>query len=315
MHAVIKTFFHVIPAQQYLAKNFILLMLTVGIIIGFVSLTMSCLFGLGFNRWASFLGISGTLLNIAVTYCAANLWEQGLYSLVWGAVTGSVYLFLSSLLLLLSKNIRFSSLYALLDTYASRGLFDLGCVRLASNTGMALRWQHIEMLKRLFPAAEYFSMYGLTECKRCTYLPPADLERKPDSVGIAIPNMQIMVIDEHGQPCPEGVVGQLIIRERKVIFSEIEKALYLHDGILEAAVVVRTSEGEAESDIIAFYATQDGQPINEFELKRFCGGILEHYQIPQVFLHMRNLPKNANGKFDKRQLRERYQEKLQGNAV
>ncbi|SJN54646.1 multidrug efflux protein [Vibrio ruber DSM 16370] len=101
-------FFHVIPAQQYLAKNFILLMLTVGIIIGFASLTMSCLFGLGLNRWASFLGISGTLLNISVTCCAANFWEQGLYSLVWGAVTGSVYLFLSSLLLLLSKNIRFS---------------------------------------------------------------------------------------------------------------------------------------------------------------------------------------------------------------
>ncbi|SJN54643.1 Long-chain-fatty-acid--CoA ligase [Vibrio ruber DSM 16370] len=265
-----------------------------------------------------------------------------------------------------------SSLYALLDTYASRGSFDLGCVRLASNTGMALRWQHIEMLKRLFPAAEYFSMYGLTECKRCTYLPPADLERKPDSVGIAIPNMQIMVIDEHGQPCPEGVVGQLIIRSdmvmqgywrneqataekigihpvygdkclysgdygwldsdgyfyfvgrmdevakirgRKVIFSEVEKALYLHDDIIEAAVIVRTSEDEAESDIIAFYATQNGQQLNEFELKQFCGGILEHYQIPQVFIHMTNLPKNANGKFDKHRLRERYQEKLQGNTV
>ena len=40
------------------------------------------------------------------------------------------------------------------------------------------------------------SMYGLTECKRCTYLPPAELDRRPGSVGIAIPGTEAYVVDE-----------------------------------------------------------------------------------------------------------------------
>ena len=39
-------------------------------------------------------------------------------------------------------------------------------------------------------------MYGLTECKRCTYLPPEDIDRKPTSVGIAIPNTELWIVDE-----------------------------------------------------------------------------------------------------------------------
>ena len=41
-------------------------------------------------------------------------------------------------------------------------------------------------------------MYGLTECKRCTYLPPEDIDRKPTSVGIAIPNTELWLVDEEG---------------------------------------------------------------------------------------------------------------------
>lgn len=110
-----------------------------------------------------------------------------------------------------------SSLYSLLDIYASKGSFDLSSIRLVSNTGMALRKQHVSMIKRLFPTAKIFSMYGLTECKRCTYLPPDDLDRKPDSVGIAIPNTQIMVVDDNNQPCTAGEIGQLLIRGETVM--------------------------------------------------------------------------------------------------
>ena len=55
-------------------------------------------------------------------------------------------------------------------------------------------------------------MYGLTECKRCTYLPPHLIDVKPGSVGIAIPNTEILVVDEHDQPCPSFQVGQLVVR-------------------------------------------------------------------------------------------------------
>ena len=61
-----------------------------------------------------------------------------------------------------------------------------------TNTAAALPVKHILMLNDLFPAARIYSMYGLTECKRCTYLPPDDLDRKPTSVGIAIPNTETL---------------------------------------------------------------------------------------------------------------------------
>lgn len=110
-----------------------------------------------------------------------------------------------------------STLFHLIDRYAAMGSFDLSSVRMLTNTGMALRARHIAILKRLFPQARIFSMYGLTECKRCTYLPPEDIDRKPESVGIAIPNTEILVVDEAGMPCPSGVVGQLVIRGETVM--------------------------------------------------------------------------------------------------
>ncbi|AWK40703.1 AMP-binding protein [Photorhabdus laumondii subsp. laumondii] len=261
-----------------------------------------------------------------------------------------------------------SSLYSLLDIYASKGSFDLSSIRLVSNTGMALRKQHVSMIKRLFPTAKIFSMYGLTECKRCTYLPPDDLDRKPDSVGIAIPNTQIMVVDDNNQPCTAGEIGQLLIRGetvmqgywrnseatekrigihpiygdrclysgdygwldeegyfyfvgrmdevakirgRKVIFSEIEKVLFGHDSIIEAAVIVHSGEESSEDSIIAFVATQTQEKLLESDLKHFCSNLLELHQIPSVFIQLSRLPKNANGKFDKHQLRQRYQSIIQ----
>lgn len=85
-------------------------------------------------------------------------------------------------------------------------------LRYVSSTGAALPPTHIHQLRRLFPRARIFSMYGLTECKRCTYLPPEELDRRPDSVGIAIPGTQAEVVDDRGCPAAPGVVGELVIR-------------------------------------------------------------------------------------------------------
>jgi long-chain acyl-CoA synthetase len=85
-------------------------------------------------------------------------------------------------------------------------------LRYITNTAAALPVDHIDRLRQLFPNAELFSMYGLTECKRCTYLPPADLDRKPGSVGIAIPGTQAFVVDAIGRVAGPGVVGELVIQ-------------------------------------------------------------------------------------------------------
>jgi acyl-CoA synthetase (AMP-forming)/AMP-acid ligase II len=55
-------------------------------------------------------------------------------------------------------------------------------------------------------------MYGLTECKRCTWLPPEELGRRPGSVGIAIPGTEAYVVDDEGRRAPPGAVGELVIR-------------------------------------------------------------------------------------------------------
>ena len=90
-------------------------------------------------------------------------------------------------------------------------------LRYITNTAAALPPAHIARLQELFPSTRIFSMYGLTECKRCTYLPPEDLVRKPGSVGIAIPGTEAYVVDEQGRRAPVHQTGELVIRGAHVM--------------------------------------------------------------------------------------------------
>jgi amino acid adenylation domain-containing protein len=102
--------------------------------------------------------------------------------------------------------------FELLEQFSRFGPFDFSRVRCVTNTGAALLPRHIATIKRLFLAADIYSMYGLTECKRCTYLPPWLIDLKPSSVGIAIPNTEILVVDDQDRPCPPYQIGQLLVR-------------------------------------------------------------------------------------------------------
>jgi amino acid adenylation domain-containing protein len=109
------------------------------------------------------------------------------------------------------------TMFAALLAMKSIESFDRSSVRFVTNAAAALPVKHALALRTLFPNAKVFSMYGLTECKRCTYLPPKDLERKPDSVGIAIPNTELWIVDEHDRRLGAGEVGQLVIRGATVM--------------------------------------------------------------------------------------------------
>jgi long-chain acyl-CoA synthetase len=85
-------------------------------------------------------------------------------------------------------------------------------VRYLTNTAAALPPAHIAALQALFPQARVYSMYGMTESKRCTWLPPEQLARRPDSVGIAIPGTEVWVTGDDGRPLPAGSVGELVVR-------------------------------------------------------------------------------------------------------
>ncbi|WP_198147044.1 class I adenylate-forming enzyme family protein [Pseudoxanthomonas mexicana] len=85
-------------------------------------------------------------------------------------------------------------------------------VRYLTNTAAALPPAHILKLQEIFPNARIYSMYGMTESKRCTYLPPEQLKKRPDSVGIAIPGTEVWVADDEGKPVAPNVTGELVVR-------------------------------------------------------------------------------------------------------
>lgn len=138
------------------------------------------------------------------------------------------------------------TMFALLAEVRTLHDYDLSRLRVITNTAANLPERQIALLRALYPAARLYSMYGLTECKRCTYLPPADIDRKPCSVGIAIPNTELWLVDEHDQRVPRGSVGQLVIRGATVMAGYWEKpeatALRLRPGPLPGERVLYTGD-------------------------------------------------------------------------
>jgi acyl-CoA synthetase (AMP-forming)/AMP-acid ligase II len=96
--------------------------------------------------------------------------------------------------------------------------YDLSHLRYISTTGQALAPKHIEQLQATFPHVRIYSMYGLTECKRVSYLVPEELSRRPTSVGKAMPNTEVFIVDEDGGRIEEaGRIGELVVRGTNVM--------------------------------------------------------------------------------------------------
>lgn len=95
--------------------------------------------------------------------------------------------------------------------------YDLRSLRYLTNTGAALPEKHVRYLRTSFPQARIFSMFGLSECKRVSYLPPEHLDRIPGSVGQAIPNCEVFIVDPSGRPVAPGEVGELVVRGSNVM--------------------------------------------------------------------------------------------------
>ena len=85
-------------------------------------------------------------------------------------------------------------------------------LRYITNTGGAMPQAVLAILRKALPTTSVFLMYGLTEAFRSTYLPPSELDRRPTSMGKAIPDTEILVIDENGQLSKPGEVGELVHR-------------------------------------------------------------------------------------------------------
>ena len=90
-------------------------------------------------------------------------------------------------------------------------------LRYITNTAAALPIEHIRKLRALFPQVKLYSMYGLTECKRVSYLPPDQLDVRPASVGRGMPNEEVYIVDGEGNRVGPDVVGELVIRGANVM--------------------------------------------------------------------------------------------------
>lgn len=85
-------------------------------------------------------------------------------------------------------------------------------LRYIANTGGRMPHATLAALRAHFPKTRPYLMYGLTEAFRSTYLAPEEADRRPDSIGKAIPNAEILVLREDGTPCAPNEPGELVHR-------------------------------------------------------------------------------------------------------
>lgn len=227
-----------------------------------------------------------------------------------------------------------------------------------TNTAAALPDDFVDGLRKIFPNALIYRMYGLTECKRVSYLEPELIDAKRGSVGKAIPGTEVYLLSTDGKPVPAGETGILYVRgphvmagywnrpdltsemlkpgkfpgERvlcthdlfrmdeegflyfvgrtddiiktrgeKVSPIEVENALHRIPGVREAAVVGVPDPllGEA---VRAYVVTDPEAGLTAQSLRADSAEYLESYMVPAQVILCESLPRNLNGKVDKRSL-------------
>jgi long-chain acyl-CoA synthetase len=191
-------------------------------------------------------------------YCALPLaFDYGLYQVLMAARVGATVVLDRSFAfpaksLEIMENERVTAfpgvptMFAMLTRMQSIAEYDLSALRLISNTAAALAESQISAIRAMFPQASLFSMYGLTECKRVTYLPPEQLDIRPSSVGRGMPNEEVWLVDEEGKRLPNGSTGELVIRGNNVMRGYWEKpeetAARLKPGPLPGEMVLYSGD-------------------------------------------------------------------------
>ena len=250
-------------------------------------------------------------------------------------------------------------------------------LRYIANTGGRMPFETLKVLRGMLPRTQPFLMYGLTEAFRSTYLPPDEIDRRPDSIGKAIPNAEIAVLREDGTRCGPDEPGELVHRGALVgmgywndaektaerykpmpgresglvlpemaVFSgdtvrmdadgflyfigrrdemiktsgyrvsptEIEEALYASQRVAECAAfgVPHPSLGQA---IVVIATPRDGELLDSVGLMAECRERLPIYMLPaRIDVRPGPLPRNPNGKIDRKLLSGGFLELFAGPA-
>ena len=102
-------------------------------------------------------------------------------------------------------------------------------LRYITNSGGVMQRSTLDRLRHALPRTQVYLMYGLTEAFRSTYLAPEQLERRPDSIGQAIPNAEVLVLRPDGSLCDADEPGELVHRGALVALG------YWNDAVRTAA--------------------------------------------------------------------------------
>ncbi|MBY0475261.1 MAG: acyl-CoA ligase (AMP-forming), exosortase A system-associated [Nitrosomonas sp.] len=243
-------------------------------------------------------------------------------------------------------------------------------LRYITNSGGAIPRRTLDQLRNALPEAQIFLMYGFTEAFRSTYLEPDEISRRPDSIGKAIPNAEVLVLREDGSHCAPGEPGELVHRgvqvgmgywndaektvtcfkpikprqaglmlteiaawsgdtvykdeegflyfvERRdemiktsgyrVSPTEIEEVLYTTECVAEAVAfgIPHPILGQAIAVIVT---ARKGIQLDIEILLSVCKKQLPAYMVPNHFeVREGNLPRNPNGKIDRKFLSQQLQ--------
>lgn len=124
---------------------------------------------------------------------------------------------------------------------------DLPHLRYLTQAGGAMAPDVVHRVIKAFDGKELFIMYGQTEASpRVSYCPPDRLSRKIGSIGIAVPGMEIHLMDKDGNPCGNGEVGEIVVDGPNVMMGywnqPDEQADVLRDGCLFTGDLARRDE-------------------------------------------------------------------------
>lgn len=238
-------------------------------------------------------------------------------------------------------------------------------LRYITNSGGAMPKATTAKLQQQLPNTAVFLMYGLTEAFRSTYLPPDQVNLRPDSMGKAIPNAEIMVVRDDGSECEPGEPGELVHRGSLVAmgywndpaktaerfkpcpgqFDELplqEIAVWSGDQVrkdqegylyfisrkdemiktsgyrvspTEVEEVIYSMPGVKEVAAVGLPHPQLGQAIlllvvidgsSQEDIAKQCQQQLPNFMVPQKVLITDSLPRNPNGKIDRKSLSVQY---------
>lgn len=168
----------------------------------------------------------------------------------------------------------------------------LANVRIVTSSGGKITPKMITDIEERYPNAAFFSMHGLTEAFRSTYLDPSQLKIRPQSIGKPIPGVEIYIVNEQGEECKPREIGELVHRggyiykgywkskedtqKRFQSIKVLDKIVNL-EGDLTDEIVVCSGDYvyRDEEDYIYFVSRKD-------DMIKSCGFRISPYEIESV---------------------------------